>query len=182
LGINGLGPRLGENIQLALTRQADLGLSGDQVASLQALQTDVLENVEPMAMRVDRLRADIVSGEADPYQATVALQELLAEYQLVADPYRAEIASILTTSQHADLQQMMWATGGGRRPGLGRGSFGRGAGLAGGTGAGLGVGLGAGRGVGFVGVHGLGRGAAQPLGRGLGRGNARGPGGRIIWR
>jgi len=170
LGINGLGPRLGENIQLALARKAELGLSAPQVASLQELQAQVLENVEPLAVQIDGMRAGIQKGDLDAYQGTATLQELLAEYEIVAGPYRAEVASILSTNQHAALQQMMWVTGGGAGLGLGRGGVGRGQGV------GLGVGLGRGRGVGLGrgGGLGLGRGGGLGLGRGIGLSSGRG--------
>lgn len=175
LGINGLGPRLGENIQLALARKADLGLSAAQVSSLQGLQAQVLENVEPLAVQIDEMRAGIQTGDLDPYQGTATLQELLANYEIVANPYRTEVTSLLSTNQHAALQQMMWATRGGAGQGLGMGTVGRGLGAGRGVGLGRGAGMGLGRGVGL----GVGRGAAIGLGMGTGLGGAYGAGRRV---
>jgi hypothetical protein len=146
--------------------------------------------VVPLENEMDNVRAAILSGEANQLQGITSLDEIWLAYDEAAAPYRAGIASVLTTAQHASLQQMMFST----RPvwGLGYGAagVGRGVGVATGVaprlglgrstvwgrGAGLGRGLGLRAGVGY----GLGRGAAVGFGRGLGRVGGRGLGRGII--
>ena len=49
LGLYGLGPRLGENVELALELQDQLGLSAEQVGSLQTLRAGISKEVDPLA-------------------------------------------------------------------------------------------------------------------------------------
>ncbi len=178
LGLYGFGPRLGENTQLALERQEQLGLSAEQVASLQALDAGIRMDVEPLQAQIDGLRAQILAGEVDRVDGVVALQALFADFEAAAAPYRTGVTSILTVDQHRALQGMVW----GSRPWLGAGR-GAGAGMLGGAGAGAGYGMGMGMGMGAMppGAPGLGRGARPYYGRGLGSGAGR-PGGRGMGR
>ena len=196
LRVYGVGPRLGENIQLALQNQDQLGLSADQVQQLQDLQIGIQEEVLPLQQEIDALRSRIGLGDVAYAQGVGQLQALMAEYQTAADPYRTRVVNILTPAQHTALQQMMYRTRpyGGR--GYGRGSVGFGAapgapaGRAWGTPPvtgrdtsaapvqgnlpavpyGYGYGLGRGRALGYA------PGAAAGLGRGLGRGAGLGRG------
>ncbi len=175
LGLYGLGPRLGENIELALELQDLLGLSAEQVGSLQTLRAGVSENVDPLGVEITGLRAMIMAGEVDRVEGLIRLQGLLDEYEVVAAPYRTEVATVLSPAQHGILQSVMWDG----RPalGLGQGAIGPGLGTA--------PGLGSGQGVGYARPGALRRGVALGLGRaggrGLGRGIGRGQGVRW-WR
>lgn len=176
LGLRGLGPRLGENLDMVLQHQSQLGLSAEQLAALQKIRAGIQRDVEPLGALMDDLRGGILRGEVAGSQGWNQLQELWAEYDIVAEPYRTEVASVLSASQHQTLQQLMFATrtpaGWGRgwesvaAPGVGWGA-GRGALGMGGRGAGWG----AAPGVGWVG----GRGAGWAPGRGFVRGGARAP-------
>ena len=181
LGLNGFGPRLGENVQLALDHQAELGLTAGQIQALEELGEGIRQDVAPLALEMEELRLGILTGEMDQIQGLNRLQEVQAEYLLAADPYRTRIASVLSSTQHRSLQQMMlatrpmggWGTG---SPALGRGGIGAGVGR--GLGRGLGPGRSVGRGVGLGVGRGLGpgRGAALGLGQGAGLGVGRGAG------
>jgi hypothetical protein len=181
LGMYGLGPRLGENITLALEHQEHLQLTGDQVDALLLLQEGIREDVEPLGQEIDGLRASILAGDVSSLEGVTLLQDLFVAYETAADPYRIQVANLLSPAQHQALQGIMWET----RPyyGRGLGLYGAGVGGAGYLGAGQSVwmgraGLGLGRGAG-MGI-GLGRGA-RGMGRGLGRGGGRGLGLRW-WR
>ena len=109
----------------------------------------------------------IMTGEVDRVEGLVQLQDLLGAYEVVAAPYRTEVETVLTPTQHGILQSVMWET----RPGLGQGqgAFGLGQGA---TGLGLRQGVGLAR-TGNLGggmALGLGRGGGRGLGRGIGRG------------
>lgn len=166
LGLYGFGPRLGENIQLALEFQEDLGLTAEQMASLQELLAGIEQDVMPLEAGIDELRAQITAGEINQADGLVQLQELLGEYQTAAAPYRTGVTTILTADQHMRLQRIMWNTRPLQGQYLGRAGVGRG----------LGVGIGVGRGAG----RGLGRGVGRGIGRGVGRGVA--GGGRYLRR
>jgi hypothetical protein len=158
LGLRGLGPRLGENVDMALQYRGDLGLSADQVAALEEIREGIRRDVEPWEARLNDMRGAILAGEVAGPQGWAQLQEFWVEYDAVAEPYRIGVASVLSPTQHQTLQDMMFAT---RTPaGWGWG------------GAAAGVGWGAGRGPGW----GMGRGAAWGAGRGLGWGTGRGAG------
>ncbi len=154
LQVNGIGPRLGENIALALENRDRLGLSEDQVAGLQLLQAGVAEDVTPLQTEVDALRTRMRAGEVSYTAGIPQLRGLLAELDIASEPYRAGVADILTADQHLELQEIMWSTrpydagwysragfGYGVQPRVGtgfrpRGGFGRGA-AWGGRGRGL---------------------------------------------
>jgi len=157
LGVFGLGPRLGENIELALLLQEQLSLSGEQVGALQELQIAIQQDVAPLEAEIYALRARFISGEVTRFEDVSQLQDLLTRYEAAATPYRTGVATILTADQHGELQGLMYNT----RPGSGA-YLGR-AGL----GIGRGVALGAGRAM-------VGRGAGVGWGRGVGRGFSRG--------
>jgi len=199
LGLNGVGPRLGENITLALENQSQLQLSQEQVDALGLLREGINMDVAPLEAEIDGLRASILAGDVNSVEGLSLLQELYTQYDVVAEPYRIEVTNILTPAQHESLQAIMWQTrpyggrglglygagvvGTGQPLGLGRGiGLGRGVGL--GRGAGLaygrGVGLGYGRGVGLGYGRGIGLGYGRGVGRGLGRGAGRGLG--LRWR
>jgi hypothetical protein len=195
LGLYGYGPRLGENVQLALELRDQLGLSEEQIASLRDLQEGIQRDVGPLQAEIDQLRAHIISGEVNRLDGLLTLEQLLAESQEVAAPYRAGVTTILTTDQHLRLQEIMWNTRPGPDTGWGLGmesipgpppaaAYGPGVGARayGGLGLGLGVraygGRGLGRGLGLWGGRGLGRGPRAFYGRGLGRGYGLGRG----WR
>jgi hypothetical protein len=170
LGVYGLGPRLGENVQYALELRDQLGLSADQIASLNALQDGISRDVEPVAAEIETLRGRLMAGEVDGVSGIDQLQGLLVQYQAAAAPYRIQVGTILTPAQHETLQTVMWNS----RPVSGQGLYGAGMGLGVGLDYGLGLGQGAGlarpRGLGVGLGRGLGRGAGRVLGRGMGRG------------
>ena len=170
LGVYGLGPRLGENVELALSLQNELGLSAEQVASLNAVQAGISRDVEPVATEIANLRAGLIAGEVDRLSGINPLQELFAQYEVAAAPYRIQVESILTPAQHESLQIAMWQT----RPVPGTGLYGPVGGLDWDYGLrprfNPGVGFAGPRGLGAGWGPGFGRGAGRGLGRGLGRG------------
>jgi hypothetical protein len=188
LGLMGLGPRLGENVDMALQHQDQLGLSAEQVAALQEIRAGIQRDVEPLQGLMDNLRGGILRGEVARPQGWNQLQELWAEYDVAAGPYRTGVASVLSATQHQALQQLMFATrvpagwGGGWAPGTAPGAewdIGptvpwTGA-LGAGRGAGRGFGRAAGWGVGRGARWGAGWGAGWAPGRGFARGGARVP-------
>lgn len=186
LGLYGVGPRLGENVQLALLHSGELGLSEEQISSLQELQVGIEADVVPLENQLNAVRDQILAGQVDWSSGILQLQEVRAQYEVAAAPYRTGVANVLTTDQHWALQEIMYATwpGTGTPPGVGLGLR-RGwvpaAGVAPGRALGLGRGVGLGRGAGLglgarAGVYGrgLGRGYGRGYGRGLGRGLGRG--------
>lgn len=187
LGLNGFGPRLGENVVLALELQGELGLSPEQVGSLQSLQAGIQEDVQPLEGEIFGLRSGISAGEVAYADGLARLQELFGEYEKAAAPYRTEMQGILTPVQHQTLQGIMWESGIAQGRNLGGVGLRRGlnpvpgvvAGQGVGRGAGLGLGRGVGLGVGRAGGLNLDRGAG--LSRGLGRMGGRGMGVRR-WR
>ena len=180
LGLYGVGPRLGENVQLALDYQEQLGLSAEQVASLRDLVTGIQADVEPVESQIDALRAQLLAGEVEWGAGIYQLQELRIHYQAMADPYRAGVAAVLDADQHLALQAMMFETWplvgeawggaplglGGTGPGLSQ-SAGRLPAVGSGWNSPVGIGRGGGRGLGW----GVGRGAGWGIRRGLGRGS-----------
>lgn len=166
LGLNGVGPRLGENVALALELQSELGLSGDQVQSLQNLQSGIAQDVEPVEAEINAIRAGIQSGSTPARDGLLQLQALYDEYQVVAEPYRTEVAAVLTPQQHQTLQGIMFDS----RP------YAAGLGLRGGVALNRGTRLGVGQGVGLGAVRGAGRGYGRGIGAGRARGGGRGMG------
>ncbi len=191
LGLYGAGPRLGENVAFALELRGELGLSDEQVRSLQVLQEGIQKEVDPLDMEIEAIRAGIMAGKVNSADGLVLLRDLNAQYQVASAPYRTQVAAVLNPEQHQMLQGIMWET----RPlqgqgmaGLGLGSasgIGQGLGLSRGQGVGLGVGTaygrGAGLGLGRAGGLGLGRGAGRGSYRGYGRGIGRGAGLGVRW-
>lgn len=178
LGLYGLGPQLGENVEIALELRDELGLSDQQIEDLEELRTGIGRDVDPLRAEIDLLRTQILSGEGSALDGLARLRELQDLYQESAAPYRAAVAEILTPEQHLMLQDMMFST----RPVTGWGVRGAGVGLGRGLGGwgtrGLGLGYGRGVGVGYgrgVGL-GYGRGAGLGYGRGAGLGYGRGTG------
>jgi len=177
LGLYGLGPRLGENVALALELQAELGLSGEQVQALQELGAGIQTEVAPLEEEIEGLRNQILTGEVAERDGLIRLQSLLSDYDEVAEPYRAGVSSILTLDQHQALQVVMFESRpypGGGGWGIGAGYAGYGRGIAygrGGRGAGMGYGArpayGRGAAVGFRGSMALG--ARGGVGMGAGR-------------
>jgi hypothetical protein len=169
LGLYGAGPRLGENVAFALELQEELGLSADQVQSLQLLQEGILQDVDPLETEIEGLRSGILAGEANSAEGLALLREFSAQHQAASAPYRTQVAAVLTPAQHQTLQGIMWeARLQQGRGGLGVAGVGLGQGAA--LGVGLGVGRGAGLGLGRSGALGLGRGGGLGLGGGRGRG------------
>jgi hypothetical protein len=113
VGLYGYGPRLGENVELALEYRERLGLTQEQVLALEELQIGILGEVAPLRMEIEELRAQIISGEFDRVDGILALQDLRAALDDAAAPYRAGVTSILTVQQHTALQGILWST----RPG-----------------------------------------------------------------
>jgi hypothetical protein len=189
LRLNGIGPRLGENVQLALEARDELGLSSDQVAQLQELAAGIEAEVTPLDADIDALRSQIMAGDVDYVTGLRQLQELQLLYDEVADPYRTGVTSILSVEQHRVLQSIMfdsWPGAGSAWAGGGAwyGRMGRNRAVGYGPGVGYGRGAGLGRGAGVWG--GYGRGAAPGYGRGYARGFGRGVGragrGYYRWR
>jgi hypothetical protein len=169
LGLYGVGPRLGENVQMALELRQQLGLSPDQVEALRDLEAGIQEDVVPLDLQIAALRSQLLAGEVEWSAGLLQLQELQLQYQVAADPYRTRVTEVLSPDQHQALQALMFET----RPGAG---LGLGAGVRPLGGWGLGVGVSGGRGLGRGGGLGLGRGGGLGLGRGGGRGLGAGRG------
>jgi len=194
LGLYGVGPRLGENVALALEFQDQLGLTQDQVATLQLVQDGIRQDVVPVETEMDGLRAAILVGEVSSADGLPLLRGLFGEFQAVSAPYREEVDAILTPVQHQTLQGIMWETrpiqgsalgmsGVGWNPVLGtsRGAWlGRGAGYGLARGGGMALGRSAGVGMARGGGMALGRGAGVGMARGGGRGFGRARG--LRWR
>ena len=182
LGLYGLGPRLGENISLALENQSLLQLSQAQVEALRQMQGGIAENVGPLEEEIEGIRAGILAGEVNATDGLALIQDLYVEYDAVAAPFRTEIATVLSPAQPETLQAVMWET----RPVAGPGAGVYGSGIRGGAGLAtvrpLGLGFGRGVGLGRAGGFGLGRSGGLGLGRGGGRGLARGGGRGLGWR
>jgi hypothetical protein len=161
-GVYGVGPRLGENIELALEFRDRLNLSEDQVAALQKLQQDIQRDVTPLETEIEALRGLIRNGDVAWTEGVGQLQDLFTRYDSAAEPYRTGVARILSGYQHSMLQGMMYETRLGSVParGLARPGLGlrRGRGLGG-----RGIGLGLGRGSGLPAVQG----AWPGFGRGI---------------
>lgn len=188
LGLYGFGPRLGENIALALELEEELGLTRDQIQALRDLDSRIQQDVAPILGEIDGLRGEILDGTASGRQGLLEMERLFLEFETAAEPFRAEVAAILTPDQHRQLQAAMFDT----RPGLGRGlargspgfspvayaplgprpGLGFGRARAPGSGRGMTTGYGAG----LRGGRGLGR-AGRGFGRGYGRGAGRWGGG-----
>jgi len=169
LGVYGLGPRLGENIELALLLQERLNLSGEQVGALQELQIAIQQEVAPLEAEIDAFRARFISGEVTRFEGVSQLQDLLTRYEAAATPYRTGVATILTADQHGELQGLMYNTRPGSGVYLGRAGSGIGRGVA------LGVGrVMVGRGAGVRWGRGSSLGWGWGVGRGFGRGFVRG--------
>ena len=186
LGLYGVGPRLGENVALALEFQDQLGLSQDQVASLQLLQDGIRKDVEPLETEINGLRAAILAGEVSSVDGLAVLQGLFGEFQAVSQPYRTQVDAILGPVQHQTLQGIMWESRPLQGQGLGTAGMGMGwnPGVSPVLGAGQGMwfGRGAGLGLGRAAGYGLGRGGGIGLGRGVGRAGRRAAGRGLRWR
>jgi len=158
LGLHGLGPRLGGNVEMALEHQEDLSLTAQQIASLQEMQAGIQQSVTPLEGEITNLRTQIMEDEVDREEGLTRLRELMEQYRTAAEPYRSGVTTILTVDQHRRLQAQVQSD---------RRSEGRLLGRAGvGPGEGRGVARGAGRGVG----RGVGWGDARGMGRGVARG------------
>lgn len=178
LGLYGYGPRLGENVQLALDLQERLGLSAAQVSSLQDLQAGIRHDVAPVEAAIADLRNGILAGDVDQSDGLARLQLLLANFEEVAAPYRTEVAGVLTPDQHRSLQAILltsrpvpgaeWGMGAGTGLGLRSGVAPPAAALGvrplGGRGLGVGYGRGGGVGRGYYG-YGFNRSPRRGLGR-----------------
>jgi hypothetical protein len=177
-GLYGFGPRLGENVVFALELREDLGLTQDQVASLQTLQAGIQKDVGPLESQISDLRAEIQAGEVDYADGVTRLRDLFDAYQEAAAPYRTQVQAVLTPAQHQTLQGIMWETRASQGLGAGRAGMVSGRTPAGGTAGPLGLGrrAGIGRGAGLGLASGVGRGAGRGAGMGLGRGGGRGQG------
>ncbi len=158
LGLHGLGPRLGGNVELALEHQEELSLTAQQIASLQEMQTGIQQSVAPLEVEITNLRTQIMEDEVDREEGLTRLRELLEQYRTAAEPYRSGMTTILTVDQHRRLQAQVQSD---------RRSEGR---LLGRAGVGFGEGRGIARGTG----RGVGRGVTRGDARGMGRGVARG--------
>ena len=164
LRLNGVGPRLGENVQMALEARDELGLTEDQMARLQELAAGIQEEVSPLETEIAGLQRQILAGEVDYVPSIRRLQDLHLQYDEVAAPYRTGVTSILSVDQHRVLQSIMFDTWPGTR------------GVWSGRGVGLGRGAAYWGGRGYGAGYGAGRGFARGAGRGFsraGRGNNR---------
>jgi len=108
LRVYGVGPRLGENIELALQYRDRLALSSEQVARLQQLQSGVERDVTPLGREIDVLRSSIGTGGVPYTEGQARLQSLLAEFEVAAEPYRTGVTNVLTPEQHVTLQRMLY--------------------------------------------------------------------------
>jgi len=179
LGLYGLGPRLGENVELALELRGELGLSAEQVGSLQTLLAGISQDVDPLAGEITELRAMVMAGEVDRVESLVQLQGLLAQYRTVAAPYQTGVETILTAAQHETLRALMWETR--PIPSSGLGVVGSGFAWNSRLGSGRGVGMAQVGSLGARAALGFGGGGGRGWGRGVGRGVGRGWGLRR-WR
>ena len=109
MGINGLGPRLGENIQLALENRLRLDLTDQQVAELTGLEREVQASLAPLQTEIDDLRFRILEGEVNRVDGSAQLRNLLADFEEMAAPYRTHVTEILSAGQHSQLQSIMLA-------------------------------------------------------------------------
>ena len=148
--------------------------------ALRQLQGGIAEDVGPLEAEVAGIRAGILSGEVNSSEGLALIQDLYVQYDAVAEPYRTEIANVLSPAQHETLQAIKWET----RPVVGPGVGLYGSGILSGLGLGAvrplgfgrGGGFGRGVGLGQAGRLGLGRWGGPGVGRGGGRGLARGGG------
>lgn len=104
MGLHGLGPSMGANVDLALEHQEELGLTAQQIASLQEMQAGILQNVAPLEGEITNLRTQIMEGEVDREEGLTRLRALLEQYRTAAEPYRSGVTTILTVDQHRRLQ------------------------------------------------------------------------------
>ena len=158
MGLYGLGPSMGVNVELALEHQEELGLTSQQIASLQEMQAGIQQNVAPLETEITNLRTQIMEDEVDQEEGVAQLRELMEAYRTAAEPYRSGVTTILTVDQHRRLQAQVQSDRRAEGRLLGRAGVGRG--------VERGIARGAGRGVG----RGVGRGAARGQGRGITRG------------
>ena len=179
LGLYGVGPRLGENVELALEFQDLLGLSPEQVGALEALQNGIRQDVEPLEAEIAVLRAGLMNGEVSRVDGLVELQDFLIQFQAVAEPYRIQVETLLTPAQHGALQGIMLETRPLQSRALGAAGLGVGWNRDFSSGQGVWLGRGAGRGFGRGAALGFGRGGGPGLGRGFVRG---GRGRGLRWR
>lgn len=108
--VYGVGPRLGENVELALRNAERLGLSEGQIAELNAIREGLQWEVAPIQEQIAGLRAGIRAGEVTYEASAEELRTLLVQLDELAEPYRRGVAETLTAEQHAALQQMMYDT------------------------------------------------------------------------
>ncbi len=142
LGLHGLGPRLGGNVELALEHQEGLSLTAQQIASLQEMRTGIQQNVAPLEVEITNLRTLIMEDEVDREEGLTRLRQLLEQYRTAADPYRSGVTTILTVDQHRRLQAQVQSDRGAEGRLLGRAGGGRGVGRGSARGAGRGAGRG----------------------------------------
>jgi len=128
LGLHGLGPRLGGNVEMALEHQEELSLTAQQIASLQEIQGGIQQSVAPLEGEITNLRTQIMEEEVDREEGLMRLRELLEQYRTAAEPYRSGVTTILTVDQHRRLQAQVQSDRGAEGRLLGRAGMGRGVG------------------------------------------------------
>ncbi len=128
LGLHGLGPRLGGNVELALEHQEELSLTAQQIASLQEMQAGIQQNVAPLEGEITNLRTQIMEDELDREEGLTRLRELMEQHRTAAEPYRSGVTTILTVDQHRRLQAQVQSDRKAEGRLLGRTGVGRGAG------------------------------------------------------
>lgn len=128
LGLHGLGPRLGGNVELALEHQEGLSLTAQQIASLQEMRTGIQQNMAPLEVEITNLRTLIMEDEVDREEGLTRLRQLLEQYRTAAEPYRSGVTTILTVDQHRRLQAQVQSDRGAEGRLLGRAGGGRGVG------------------------------------------------------
>ena len=152
--------------------QAMASVPSEQIQALQDLGAGIQLDVAPLEEEIDGLRNQILAGEVAEREGLVELQNLLADYEAAAEPYRSGITTILSAVQHRSLQAAMFETRPyldqgvlGARAGYGRGvAYGRG--LSPGFGYGVRPAYGRGGAMGFRGNMALGAWGGVGLGAG----------------
>jgi len=110
------GPNLGNSVRVAIEHQEDLGLSGEQVAQLQEMESVLESEIAGLVEEMNTLREGIRSGDLDREEGFRQMDALRGELITASAPLKGRVQEILTVDQHRKLQPIVWEG----RPGLGR--------------------------------------------------------------